>query len=308
MATANENAHIIIKGSDNWQPVLLNIMHKAGIRADVMEHFTRRGQSTLWLFSKKSRPYKIIYHLGGSSALFCILARLRGKQIVSHWIGTDVMRYHGKMNPFKHLGVWVHQHLVGIQLADSEIIQDELRGIGIESNLLRLLPEAIIGHITPLPEQPVILSYWDDQRFDFYGGDIVMLLAKAFPEVKFVILRATGKGLENVPPNVQFSGLIDNVSEIYRSSTCLIRIPKHDGLSAMVLEAMANGRYVIYNKKCPFTSFANDFDSARKSLENILREQQPNIEGAEYVKKNFNIDSEANRLRKLMNETFSFIQ
>jgi hypothetical protein len=300
MAICPENNHIIIKGSSNWQPVLLNIMRKAGIKADVMEHFTRRGQSTFWLFSKKSRPYRVIYHLGGCSALFCVLARLRDKQIVSHWIGSDAMRYHGKMNPIKRLSVWVHQHFVGIQLADSEIIQEELRCIGIESRLLRLLPEAIIGHVTPLPEQPVILSYWNDNRFEFYGGDIVMLLAKAFPEVKFVILRATGDGLENVPSNVHFAGLVDNISEVYRNSTCLIRLPKHDGLSAMVLEAMANGRYVIYNKKCQFASYADDFDSARKSLEDILKKSQPNVEGSDYVKKNFSIETEAKHLKQQM--------
>ncbi len=291
---------IIIKGAGNWQPVLLNIMNKAGIKADVMEHFTRRGQSTVWLFSRKSRPYRIIYHLGGCSAIYCVLARLRGKQMVSHWIGTDAMCYHGKMNPFKRLSVWVHRHLVALQLADSEIIQEELRGIGIETKLLRLLPEAIIGQVTPLPEQPVILSYWDDKRFEFYGGDIVIALAKAFPEVKFVIVRATGKGLVEVPSNVEFLGMVDNMPEIYRSSTCLIRIPEHDGLSAMVLEAMANGRYVIYNHKCPCAYFATDFNSVCKALEKIMRKKTPSIEGAEYIKKNFSIDAEAMRLQKLM--------
>ncbi len=291
METIRKNKGIIIKGANNWQPVLLNIMNKAGIKADVMELFTRRGQSTVWLFSKKSRPYRIIYHLGGCSAIFCVLARLRGKQMVSHWIGTDAMRYHSKMNPIKRLSVWVHRHLVGLQLADSEIIQEELRSIGIESKLLRLLPEAIVGQVTPLPEQPVILSYWDDERFEFYGGDIV-------------IARATGKGLTEVPSNVQFLGLVDNMQEMYRNSTCLIRIPKHDGLSAMVLEAMANGRYVIYNHKCPCTYFAADLKSARTALEEILEKQQPNVEGADYVKKNFDIDVEANRLRELIDATF----
>ena len=121
METGRKNNGIIIKGASNWQPVLLNIMDKAGIQADVMEHFTRRGQSTVWLFSKKSRPYRVIYHLGGCSAIFCVLARLMGKQMVSHWIGTDAMRYQGKMNPIKYLGVWVQRHLVALHLSDSEI-------------------------------------------------------------------------------------------------------------------------------------------------------------------------------------------
>jgi len=303
----DDSKNIIIKGTDNWQPVLLNIMSKTGIKADTLRPFKKRGQSTVWLFSKKSRPYRIIYHLGGCSAIFCVLARLKGKRMVSHWIGTDVMRYQGKLNVIKRMSIWVHQHLVGLQLADSEIIQEELRSIGIETNLLRLLPEAIIGQVTPLPEKPVVLSYWDDERLDFYGGNIVLALAREFPEVDFLIALATGKGLTNIPPNVRFLGLVGNMPEIYQKCTCLIRIPRHDGLSAMVLEAMANGRYVIYNKKYPFTNFATDFDSAHKALEEILKKQQPNVEGADYIKDNFSIDVEANRLRQLMENRFGSI-
>jgi hypothetical protein len=304
MATANKDKSIIIKGNDNWRPVLLNIMEKAGIKADSMELFTRRGQSTIWLFSRKSSPYRIIYHLGGCGAFFCILARLRGKRIVSHWIGTDVKRYHGKINLIKRISIWVLRHFVDLQLADSEIIQEELRRLGIETSILRLLPQAVVAEVSPLPEKPVVLSYWDDTRFGFYGGPIVFALARAFPEVKFVIARAAGKGLTDVPANVQFLGLVRDMPKIYRESSCFIRLPEHDGLSAMVLEAMANGRYVIYNKKCPFTSYATDFDSARKALGEILRIRHPNTEGAAYIKKTFNIDNEAARLHELMEQTF----
>jgi hypothetical protein len=307
MATVDKNKSIIIKGNDNWRPVLLNIMDKAGIKADVMESFTRRGQSTVWLFSRKSAPYRIIYHLGGCSAIFCVLARLRGKRVVSHWIGTDIMRYRGKINLIKRISIWVHRHLVDVQLADSEIIKEELKRIGIEARLLRLLPQAVVAEVSSLPEKPVILSYWDDSRFDFYGGKTVFALARAFPEARFVIVRATGKGLADIPANVHFLGFVKDLSKTYRDCVCFIRMPEHDGLSAMVLEAMANGRYVIYNQKCPFTSYATDFDSARKALEEILRKRRPNTEGADYIKRTFNINDEARHLREFMEQTFGRI-
>jgi len=304
MASVSKNKRIIIKGGGNWLPVLLNIMGKVGLRADTLTAFKKRGQSALWLFSTKSRPYRIIYHMGGCTAIFCVLARLRGKRMVSHWIGTDAMRYQGKLNLIKRLAIWVHQHFVDLELADSEIIQEELRAVGIRTNIVRLLPQAIVGEVTALPEEPTVLSYWFDERFDFYGGQTVFNLARAFPEVKFLIVQASGKGLTEVPANVQFLGPVDNMPEIYRKCMCLVRMPRHDGLSAMVLEALANGRYVIYNHKCPFTSFAEDFDSACKALEEILCKQQPNSAGADYVKKNFNIDDEAGRLRELMENSF----
>jgi len=307
MANISEGKGIIIKGGSNWLPVLLNIMSKAGIKADTLPNFKRRGQSALWLFSTKSQPYGIIYHLGGCGAIFCVLARLRGKRMVSHWIGTDAMRYQGKLNLIKRLSIWVHQHFVDLELADSEIIQEELRAVGIETRLLRLLPQAIVGELTTLPKEPAVLSYWFDERFDFYGGHIVLALARAFPHVKFLIVQASGKGLTDIPANVRFLGLVDNMPEIYRKCTCLIRMPRHDGLSAMVLEAMTHGRYVIYNHKCPFTTFAEDFDSACKALEEILKKEEPNSEGADYVKKNFNIDVEAHRLRRLIESSFGSV-
>jgi len=300
MPATGEGKGIVIRGEDNWQRVLLNIMSKAGIKADTLAPFRRRGQSVLWLLTKKSRPYRTIYHLSPCSAIFCVLARLWGKRTVNHWIGTDVMRYHGRLNMRKRLGIWVHRHLVDLQLADSEILQDELRAVGIETNVVRLLPQAIVAEVTALPEKPAVLSYWDDKRFDFYGGPVVFALAEAFPQVNFLVARATGKGLTKVPANVRFLGMVGNMPDIYRSCTCLIRMPHHDGLSAMVLEAMAHGRYVIYNRDCPFTSFARDFDSARKALEEILNKHTPNSAGADYVKKNFSLGEQAFRLRQLM--------
>ena len=204
----------------------------------------------------------------------------------------------------KRLAVWILQHLVDLKLADSEIIQEELRSVGIETNLLRLLPQAIAGEVTPLPKEQVVLSYWFDKRFDFYGGPIVFALARVFPHFKFLIVQASGKGLSDIPSNVQFLGPVGNMPEIYRKCTCLIRMPRHDGLSAMVLEAMAHGRYVIYNHRVPFTNFAGDFDSACKDLEEILSKQAPNSAGADYVKKNFSIDEQAVNLRKLMKNSF----
>jgi hypothetical protein len=308
-ATGKSSKRIIIKGSNHWQPVLLNMMKKAGIEADML-NLKGEVPSALWLFSSKSRPYRIIYHLGGCSGIFCILARLRGKRVVNHWIGTDVMRYSGKLSLRNRLGIWVHQHLVDLEFTDAKILQDELMAVGIKTDIVRLLSQTIIAEVTALPKEPTVLSYWHDERFHFYGGPIVFALAKAFPSVKFLITLATGKGLTEVPANIQFLGLVDNMAEVYRKCTCVIRMPQHDGFSVMVLEAMARGRYVIYNhehRELSFTSIAKDFDSARKSLEEILNKREPNLAGADYVKKNFSIDNEAARLRKLMENAFGSV-
>jgi glycosyltransferase involved in cell wall biosynthesis len=309
MTAVRASKGIIIEGRNpNWHPVLLNIMNKAGIKADTLPSLKQR-EFILWLFSKKSCDYKIIYCFGGITPIFYILARLRGKRIISHWIGSDAMCYQGRVNLRKRFSIWVHQHFVNLALADSERVQEELRSVGIETKLLRLLPQAIVGEVKALPEKPTVLSYWSNERFDFYNGQTFLALAKAFPEVNFVVAKADGKGLQNIPSNVQFLGLVDNnkMSHIYQNCTCLLRMPQHDGLSAMVLEAMAHGRYVIYNYKFPFTYFAKDFGSAAKALREIINKRELNFEGFDYVKNNYSIDSEANCLRGLMEDVFGNI-
>jgi hypothetical protein len=282
-------------------------MAKAGIDADILPVFKRKEYFALWLLSRKSRPYRIVYNMGGCAAIFFIIARLRGKRTINHWLGTDAMRYHGRLTVLKRIGIWVHQHLVDLELADSETIQKELKDVGIKTNLLRLLPKAVDADVKALPRKPAVLSYWFDDRFDFYGGPVVFALARAMPDVEFLIAQAEGKGLADVPGNVQFLGPVKNMSELYRRCTCLVRMPQHDGLSAMVLEAFANGRYVIYNQQYPFVHFADDFNSAFGALREILSKDGPNVSGADYIRKNFNIDAQAECLRQLMENSFGNI-
>lgn len=294
-----DDSKIVIKGADNWFGVLLNMMQKTGIKAETVV-FRRRGEGLLWLLGKGGRKYDIIYHLSAGSALFCIVAKLRGSLVVNHWIGSDMCRYHGPFSLHKRISTLIQNTFVDLHLSDSEIIQDELLRIGIKSELVRLLPESLIGEVCQLPSEPTVLAYWMDSRFEFYGGPLVLQLAEEFPEVKFIIVRATGSGLKHKPANVEFLGFVTNMPDIYKKCDCLIRMPEHDGLSAMVLETMSRGRYVIYNKQLPFTHFANDYESARKALKEILAKKNPNIDGAVFVRENFDVAREAVRLRELL--------
>lgn len=300
MAKIVKNKAIAVHGCDNWHPVLFNIAARAGVKLKSLPLFRNLRQFACWLLSKESKPYGYIYHIGGSCSSFCLLGRLLGKRMIVHWIGSDVIRYQGRLNLRKRLGLWVHRNLVDLVLVDSEIIQTELKEIGIESHLLRLLPKAMVGEVTALPKEPAVLSYWSDDKFDFYRGDLLFALAQAFPHVTFLIAKATGRGLKGVPPNVKLLGLVENMPQLYKQCTCLIRLPRHDGLSAMVLEVLAYGRYVIYSYRFPHTSFAKDFDSAREALEEILRKNEPNTDGANHVRENFSIDKEATRFRELI--------
>lgn len=82
------------------------------------------------------------------------------------------------------------------------------------------------------------------------------------------------------------------MKQLSRSST-LIRIPEHDSLSAMVLEMLARGRHVIYNKVVEGCSYASNLAEACEALRGIQSQREPNQAGARYVRKNFSLQKEA---------------
>ena len=126
-----------------------------------------------------------------------------------------------------------------------------------------------------------------------------MRLARDFPEIEFNILKATASD-ESTPQNLHLLGPRDDMEAVYRNSTVLIRIPEHDSLSAMVLEVLARGRYVIYNKQFPNCHFASDYDSAKIALQEIMKLTVPNTKGAEFIKENFSPAKEAEKLKQIL--------
>ena len=101
------------------------------------------------------------------------------------------------------------------------------------------------------------------------------------------------------PKNVCFLGRLPNLADIYPQVSVYLRLVEHDSLSAMVLEALARGRYVIYSKDLPFTETAGSFDEAHEALARLLARKRPNEAGAEYVRKHYRLDEQAEKLRRL---------
>jgi glycosyltransferase involved in cell wall biosynthesis len=180
-------------------------------------------------------------------------------------------------------------------MADSPALATELAQMDIHAPVVRLLPLAIEADVEPLPPAFTILSFWWDGRRDFYGGHIVLELAREMPDVQFLIAGATGAG-ESPSPNVQFLGFQDDLSQTYRRSSLLIRLPEHDSLSAMVLEMLARGRYVIYNRSVDGCHLAADIAQVRSAIQDIRTKPQPNEQGARAVREQFSLDREASCL------------
>lgn len=60
--------------------------------------------------------------------------------------------------------------------------------------------------------------------------------------------------LRDCPDNVHFLGWRDDMVEVYKNSTVVLRLAEHDALGCTVVEGLAMARHVIYNYPVPFTT------------------------------------------------------
>jgi hypothetical protein len=103
---------------------------------------------------------------------------------------------------------------------------------------------------------------------------------------------------------VKFLGRLPNLTDIYPKVSIYIRLVEYDSVSAIVLESLARGRYVIYSKKFPYTELAQNFVEVRQALTKVLAAREPNKAGSEYIKQTYNLQQQAECLKKLYNEWF----
>ena len=300
-----QRLRVNVMGSSYWVKVVCTLLKRAGMNPEVVDPHGRFA-ILKWAIRGQWRKFDVIHRVYGiwrwqEAIVFLLVPR----PFIWHWIGTDICNFQeysrkGWKGFLVRLAAhrWATSHL-----ADSPELADELKAIGITADVVRLLPESIEAGIEPLPQCFSVLSYWTDGRKDFYGGNIVFQLAEEFPHIEFQVLAASGRG-ETAPANVKFLGYRQDMSEIYNRASVLIRIPQHDSLSAMVLEMLAKGRYVIYNKKLPGCHFAGDLQEARRALLEVQQYKQPNNLGAQTVKELFSLDREAKALRRVYGGLF----
>ncbi len=202
------------------------------------------------------------------------------KKVILHWLGTDVM----EVGSFAG---WYLPKLVTKHLAYSPWLVDELSGKGIESSWLPVLPPLNVESL-PLPKNFTVLVFLK-KRFAFYGGEYVSELIKLFPNALFHIVGDVNETNKIVAPNVKYFGMVeyDRMDEVYNNSTVLLRLTEHDGLSLMVLEALARGRYVIWSQEFPHCFKAVDASEAAGYLKELMDVEEVNIAGYNFINYKF---------------------
>lgn len=272
-------ARIVVLGYEYFAKKIVSGLRLKGVEARFLSRRFSLGD-LLFLFRAD-----LIYCIGGRVSDWKLrIFQISGKKIVMHWVGTDVEKF-AREKPGTFTARCRH-------LTEDEQLREELSQNGMRAEVC---PIAAIE----VPENPprfpagkfAVLAYVPETREEFYGRRIIEALAETFSDIVFHICANTGKNWRK-RPNVKFFGWVKNMSEQIRASHILIRPTRHDGVSFMVLEALAHGRYVIWSRPFPSCFLATESEEFYEYVAHLFRrwkkgEMEINEAGRQYVKETF---------------------
>ncbi len=236
----------------HWKAQRLNTASRAGVLASL----ATLARSDVW------------YSIGNPKAdrWVTLLAQVLRKPHVMHWVGSDIDQLRTNRSLRMHVRSPSITHLTEIDWMKREL--DEL---GIDSAVAPLPIRHVNAAVKPLPELFTVMLYVPRTRADFYGGCNYQRLLTEFRSAPMRVFVVGGgelcapRGLE-----VHNLGWLDNLREVYEQSTVLIRNTRADGLSLMVLEALAHGRHVMWSKRFPYCIPVERYDQIARQLERLL--------------------------------------
>lgn len=240
-----------------------------------------------WILIKSHS--KIVHYLWGDHhPLVYIFTKILGKKVIVHWVGTDVMWAISKKRNIIHRVLrTIANRMIDMHLTVFEPLSDELETLGIKAKIVPLIPDMSTSKRERIwPQEDRVLVYLPEKNQDIYGKEDVFRLAHELSSVDFLITYNNGEGLPKLP-NVKYLGIVDNMDIVWEQIKLYLRLTKHDGLSHTVLEALARGKHVVWTQKFPYCHQGRTFNESKDAIMKILSQNQPNIEGMEYVNANF---------------------
>ncbi|HEY0704016.1 MAG TPA: glycosyltransferase [Candidatus Acidoferrales bacterium] len=231
--------------------------------------FSRRDSAGLAGFANDLRRSDLIYVWGGRVSLgkFLSAARLLNKKkLVMLWAGSDVFYAReqtaaGKMDP------WIREK---IHWAVSPWIAEEVRALGLPCEHVQVSFAHPVAKPAPLPGKFSVLVYIPGvTKGNLYGWDRVLEVAKRMRSIEFVVVGIEDDIFPVAPSNVKFHGRIADLTGFFQRASAVWRPVRHDGLSFMVLEALAHGRHVVYTYPFPACRHAPDNDSACAEIQRL---------------------------------------
>ncbi|MCU1442150.1 MAG: hypothetical protein JWQ59_300 [Cryobacterium sp.] len=241
-------------------------------------------------------------------ALLGVLSR--GSLRVMYWIGTDVQRLvaeveGGAASQRTRAMRRTHWHLAG-----SSRLKSELAAVGVDARLVDF-PSFVsmpVGRLPDMPSRFTALTYIPDFRSRFYGGDVILELARARPDIDFVVMGGDGTWAGDAPANVQFVGWVSDPAPLYSHSSCVLRLPEHDSVGATAAEALLYGRPLLYTESLPYAKLVDrELTSVLAALDDLHRahskgELYPNVNASNWARQEFDPETRFARLANVLRE------
>lgn len=232
----------------------------------------------------------VIYAIGSSIRInspLDVISRA-GKHMLIHWVGTDVSVAVADWREGQ-VSERVLKH--SIHRADGPWLIDELAVMGISARE-RLLPIPVaIGSPLPLPAKFQVLVYLPTLPQEDYDVETTLEVIRSLPDIKFAIVG--GYQPPERMENVEVLGFTQDMPGVYRESTVLLRMMKHDGMSHSVIEAASFGRYVLWSYELDGITRVADASGAIAELRRLhdlfsANQLHPNSEGALHMQQTYN--------------------
>lgn len=208
-----------------------------------------------------------------------LFARILRKPRVIHWVGSDIEYFKNTARLHKQLRSSSIKHLTEVRWT-----ADELRDLGLQSDIVPLPLRNYSPSVKPLPKQFTIMVYLPKSRPDFYGKSAYEKVLAEFAD-DGIRLFVVGGGNLRVPEGIEVTNLgwCDDLRPIYEQVTVLVRLTPRDGLSLMVLEALSFGRHVMWSKPFPYSTFVRNRSDLKAGLRSLLGRDRDGTLCAQYA-------------------------
>lgn len=294
--------HIFMYG-DDWVRHLAKVVGQhpeGGMTADYCEYpqinpfiLLRKVWRADTVMRVGVRPGGVGKRLFFLDCLWWVIAKfLKNKRVIYYWIGTDVLDA-SRQYKLGRNSIFSYAYRDNIHFSNAPWLRDELRQIGIESDLVlfpvgKVLPPALTG--IEWPSRFAILAYVPDGRSAFYGGDVLMEAARRLPSIDFLVVGGCGSWLQQKPANVTFLGYVQDMGRVINQVHVVVRQVEHDAIGGTVREGLFYARHIIYSYPLPHTHCVSwgDVDALCNCLTALYAKFEqgflsPNIKGREYA-------------------------
>ena len=286
--------YAVVVGFDYHARYLARVLNAHSQRWHVEAFPGTRAGIAAALWALRRADVLISFGGPGPSVALAEVAQARAIPVLVVWAGSDVLM--AAQDPFELAVTKRHGY---DNVAVAPWLVEELHTLGISAKTLSVGAVDAVDSLAPLPKVFRVLTYLPEPRRTFYGAERVYDIARRMPDLQFVVLGPGGVNAA-APPNVTFTGHVDDVPARIDASTVLLRLTEHDGMSVLVLETLARGRHVIWTHEYPGVRVAETTDRAYEALLE-LRETHArgrlalNTVGRDFVAERFSADDVATR-------------